>query len=106
MESQDSQTPSQLLAQAIVTVFDMPTETWPMRSRNKRRLSADGLIDIVSRYVKKEVDSDSHACVRAAVEFSTPTHLSGKFAWYDSGFASGMLAGVFKAMEVPHPAPL
>ena len=101
IESEDITTPSQLLAQASVTVFDMPTETWPMRSRNKRRPSADGLIDIVSRYVEREVDSDSLACVRAAVEFSTPTHMSGKFAWYDSGFASGLLAGVFRAMEVP-----
>jgi len=101
IESGDTPTPSQLLAQASVTVFDMPTEIWPMRSRNKRRLSADGLIDILSRYVQKEVDFDSHACVRATVEFSTPTHLSGKFAWYDSGFASGILAGIFRAMEIP-----
>jgi hypothetical protein len=89
-------TPWGLLNSADITVFDMPTEIWQMRSREKKQPSPEALVELFRSF---QVDD---ALVCAAVEFSTPTHLSGKFAWYDSGFASGMLYGIFHTMNLPY----
>ena len=85
-----------MLRSAEIVVHDMPTETWEMRSRVKKRPSA-----LAMQRLLRPLLEDA-AVVRVAVEFSTPTHLSGKFAWYDSGYASGMLDGVFQAMGVTY----
>jgi len=74
----------------------MPTETWEMRSREKKRPSAREIHRLL-RPLLEESD-----IVRVAVEFSTPTHLSGKFAWYDSGYASGTLDGVFQTLGITY----
>lgn len=84
-----------MLQAAEISVYDMPTETWQMRSREKKRPSPKALVDLF-RSLQHE---STIVCV--AVESSTPTHLSGKFAWYDSGFSSGMLHGIFEALSLP-----
>ena len=89
-------TPWGLLNTADVAVFDMPTEIWQMRTREKKQPSPEALVELF-----RSLQEDD-ALVCAAVEFSTPTHLSGKFAWYDSGFASGMLCGIFHTMNLPY----
>ena len=73
----------EMLRSADIEVHDMPTEPWQLRNREKKRPSARAIQRILQPLIE---DSD---IVRIAVEFSTPTHLSGKFAWYDSGYASG-----------------
>ncbi len=90
------QTLVEMLRAAEIGVHDMPTETWQMRSREKKRPSALAM----RRLLKPLLDESD--IVRIAVEFSTPTHLSGKFAWYDSGYASGLLEGVFQTMGVAY----
>ena len=85
-----------MLRSADIVVHDMPTEAWEMRSRVKKRPSAQSIRQLLQPLLE-EAD-----IVRVAVEFSTPTHLSGKFAWYDSGYASGMLDGVFQTMGVTY----
>jgi hypothetical protein len=90
------QTVVEMLRAADIGVHDMPTETWQMRSREKKRPSA-----LAIQRLLKPMLNDSEI-VRIAVEFSTPTHLSGKFAWYDSGYASGLLDGVFQTMGVTY----
>jgi len=90
------QTLVEMLRSAEIVVHDMPTETWEMRSRVKKRPSA-----LAMQRLLRPLLEDA-AVVRVAVEFSTPTHLSGKFAWYDSGYASGMLDGVFQTMGVTY----
>ena len=89
--------PWSMLMDARIEVFDMPTEIWTMRNRNKRRPSTDGILKILRSILQDGVDARN---VKAAMEFSTPTHLSGKFAWYDSGFSSGMLCGIFTSMNI------
>lgn len=84
-----------LLRTADIQVFDMPTETWQLRTREKKRPSPKDLVNIFRSF------QDGESIVRVAVESSTPTHLSGKFAWYDSGFSSGMLHGIFEALNLP-----
>jgi hypothetical protein len=84
----------EMLREADIVVHDMPTETWEMRSRQKKRPSATELVGLFRPLL------DDADIVRVAVEFTTPTHLSGKFAWYDSGYASGTLDGVFQTMGV------
>lgn len=94
--SSGRQTLVEMLRAAEIRVHDMPTETWQMRSREKKRPSA-----LAMQRLLKPLLEDSEI-VRIAVEFSTPTHLSGKFAWYDSGYASGLLDGVFQTMGVEY----
>mmetsp|Transcript_5436 Transcript_5436/g.10688 ORF Transcript_5436/g.10688 Transcript_5436/m.10688 type:complete len:262 (-) Transcript_5436:1211-1996(-) len=93
--------PYNMIRTAEIQVFDMPTEIWQMRSREKRRPSPEALVSFMKQHLNVS-DVQSNVVARAAVEFTTPTHLSGKFAWYDSGFASGMLYGIFHAMGIPY----
>ncbi len=86
--------PWDMLRSADIRVYDMPTETWQMRTREKKRPSSGALVELFRSF---QVDD---SLVRIAVESSTPTHLSGKFAWYDSGFSSGMLHGIFEALDI------
>lgn len=81
-----------MIQTADIQVYDMPTEVWQMRSREKKRPSSEALVNLFRSF------QDGESIVRVAVESSTPTHLSGKFAWYDSGFSSGMLHGIFDAL--------
>lgn len=86
--------PWTMMRSADIQVYDMPTETWQMRAREKKRPSSGALVDLFRSF------QGDDSLVRVAVESSTPTHLSGKFAWYDSGFSSGMLHGIFEALEL------
>ena len=93
--------PYSMIRAADIQVFDMPTEIWQMRSREKKRPSPEALVSFMKQHLEV-YNTESNTIARAAVEFTTPTHLSGKFAWYDSGFASGMLYGIFHAMDIPY----
>ena len=88
-----------LAAAAEIEIFDMPTEIIEMRTRTKKQPSAEGVLGVARAILDKE-EADGSA-VRVALEFTNPTHLSGKYAWYCSGFATGLLTGVFMSKEVP-----
>ena len=67
-----------------------------MKTREKKRPCPVAFLDII----RNEIDLDPCATFRAAVEFTTPGLLSGKYAWYDSGFATGMITGLFVSRGV------
>jgi hypothetical protein len=90
--------PDQLVSVAQPEVFDMPTEIWKMKTREKKQPSPEAFL----RLLQNIAAEDPKAAVRAAVEFTTPTHLSGKYAWYGSGFATGLITGLFIAENLEY----
>jgi hypothetical protein len=94
-------TPLQLVAAAEVEVHDMPIEIWKLGKRDKKHPDAVAL-DALLRTLRGDGSGGAGtAVVRAAVEYTTPQHLSGKHAWYGIGFASGVLGGVMVAQGLP-----
>jgi hypothetical protein len=90
--------PDQLISLAQPEVFDMPTEIWKMRAREKKQPSPAEFLQLLQDIAAR----DPSAAVRAAVEFTTPTHLSGKYAWYGSGFATGLITGLFISEKIEY----
>ena len=95
-------TPTALAASAHIQIYDMPTETWKMQTRDKKRPSPEAFLSILEEIQTHTHAAGSNAIVRAAVEFTTPGHLSGKFAWYDSGFSTGLITGLFLCRNVTY----
>jgi len=90
--------PDQLVSVAQPEVFDMPTEIWKMKAREKKQPSPTTFLQLLQDIAAEE----PKAAVRAAVEFTTPTHLSGKYAWYGSGYATGLITGLFIAENLEY----
>jgi hypothetical protein len=90
--------PDQLISFAQAEVFDMPTEVWKMKAREKKQPSPAAFLQLI----QKVAAEDPSAALRAAVEFTTPTHLSGKYAWYGSGFATGLITGLFISQNLQY----
>ncbi|KAG7673231.1 hypothetical protein Ndes2437B_g01358 [Nannochloris sp. 'desiccata'] len=90
--------PDQLISVAQPVVFDMPTEIWKMTTREKKQPSPAAFLQLLQNIAAE----DPKAAVRAAIEFTTPTHLSGKYAWYGSGFATGLITGLFIAESLEY----
>lgn len=83
---------------ASIEIHDMPTETWKMKSRDKKYPSPQGILSLLQTIKSKELTSNTS--IHAVLEFTTPTHLSGKFAWYGSGYANGLLDGLFLTQDI------
>jgi hypothetical protein len=90
--------PDHLLSIAQAEVFDMPTEIWKMKAREKKQPSPAAFLQLLQNIAAE----DPRAAVRAVVEFTTPTHLSGKYAWYGSGFATGLITGLFISQGIQY----
>lgn len=90
--------PDQIIASAHAEVFDMPTEIWQMKSREKKQPSPALFLELL----RKVATENPAAAVRAAIEFTTPGPLSGKYAWYDSGFATGLITGLFISQDLQY----
>lgn len=89
--------PEDLAAAAHIDIFDMPTEIWQMKKREKKQPSPAAFLEILQRLQREHPE----ASLRAVLEFTTPGPLSGKYAWYGSGFATGLITGLFVAQDIP-----
>lgn len=87
-----------IVAAAEIEVIDMPTEIMKLRARDKKQPSPEGVLTILRDITAKA--ELSNEVIRATLEHTTPTHLSGKYAWYCSGFATGMLTSMFIAQGI------
>jgi hypothetical protein len=90
--------PDQLIAFAHPEVFDMPTEIWKMKAREKKQPSPASFLQLLQSIAAQDPSAD----LRAVLEFTTPTHLSGKYAWYGSGFATGLITGLFTSEKLTY----
>lgn len=60
------------------------------------------LTGISAAIVASEAAGEPAPVLRAVMEYSMPTHVSGKFAWFGIGFASGLLNGLLAAQGIPY----
>ena len=93
-----SATPEHLTAAARLEVIDMPTEIWKLKAREKKQPSPEAFLALIQQ-IKAE---HPNAKIRATIEFTTPGPLSGKYAWYGSGFATGLITGLFLSQGIPY----
>jgi len=90
----------ELAALADVAIFDMPTEMVTTAARKRRQVRPEGVLDVIRSI--EATGRSGNAAIRVALESTRPTHLSGKFAWHCSGFASGLLTGIFISHQLPY----
>ena len=91
-------TPTELASTASIEIFDMPVEVWKLNAREKKHPCAESLIALLATFL---ADTESHA-IRAVVESGTPSHLSGKYAWYGNGFSTGLLTGLLLSKRIEY----
>lgn len=80
----------------------MPIETLKLGSRDKKQINPVVLSEVLHRIATEEGPGSSNTVLGAALEHTTPQHLSGKHAWYGIGFSTGMLSGLLTAHNIPY----
>lgn len=90
--------PIELAASASIEIFDMPIEVWKLHRREKKHPSPESLLALFATFVA-DTDPDT---IRAVVEFGSPSHLSGKYAWYGNGFATGLFTGLLLSKGIKY----
>jgi hypothetical protein len=88
-------TAAEALAAAEAAVHDMPVEVLRLGTRDKRQACPAALAALLRAL------APAGGGAAAAVEHSTPQHLSGKHAWYGIGYSSGLLSGLLAAQGLP-----
>lgn len=86
-----------MLDAAHVHIYDMPTEVWTLSRREKQQPCPQRLLELFSTIEA----ANGTAILRAAFEFTTPGILSGKYAWYGSGYGTGLFMGMLMSRNIP-----
>lgn len=92
-------------ASTDLTVIDMPTELWKLGTREKRHPDPAALAALFEEYTSSVTttrDSGENSVLAAALEYTTPQHLSGKYAWYGIGFSTGALSALLVSQKIPY----
>ncbi|RMZ52445.1 hypothetical protein APUTEX25_000024 [Auxenochlorella protothecoides] len=85
---------------ARLEVHDMPIVLWQLASRVKKQPCSVGLLRTLRPYADL-ARADGDVVVRAALEVTTPSHISGKHAWFNIGYSTGMLDGILTSLDIP-----
>jgi hypothetical protein len=74
-----------------VRIYDMPIETVLLSKRARKQPCPRELFELIAGL---KATHDSTTGIHAVLEHTTPGILSGKYAWYGSGYATGLLTGL------------
>lgn len=79
-----------------VRIYDMPNEEALLSKRVRKQPCPKELLDLIAGIKATYGTAEIHA----VVEYTTPGILSGKYAWYGSGYATGLLTGLLHSQNI------